>query len=98
MGEGRTTQQRARRTRHAIMFYNGSAENPARAVGQVAFAPDRTRVDVRLREPLISPQNDVDGSRDIAFSASLADNKGTLWLYDARDDRELRRATIRRVR
>lgn len=80
------------------MFHNGLDENTDRRSGSVAFAPDRTRVDVRLREPLISPPNDVDGSRDIAFSASLADNKGTLWLYDARDDRELRRATIRRVR
>jgi len=81
-----------------VMFYNGADKNTDWGIGWVAFSPDLGRVVARSDEPLISPPNDVDGPRDIAFSASLVDNEGTLWLYYSRNDRELRRATVRRAR
>ena len=81
-----------------VMFYNGADEGTDWGIGWVAFSPDLSRVVARSDTPLISPPTDVDGPKDIAFAASLVDNEGTLWLYYSRNDRELRRATIRRTR
>ncbi|MEG8044696.1 glycosidase [Sphingomonas sp. LR59] len=78
-----------------VMFYNGADENTDWGIGWVAFSPDLSRVVARSDKPLISAPTDVDGPKDIAFAASLVDNEGALWLYYSRNDRELRRATIR---
>ena len=81
-----------------VMFYNGADENTDWGIGWVALSPDLSRVVARSDTPLIAPPSDVTGRKDIAFAASLVDNEGTLWLYHSRNDRELRRATIRPVR
>lgn len=81
-----------------VMFYNGANADTDWGIGWVAFSPDLSRVIARSETPLIAAPTDVDGPRDIAFAASLVDNEGTLWLYYSRNDRELRRATIRRTR
>lgn len=79
-----------------VMFYNGADKDTDWGIGWVAFSPDLSRVVARSDKPLISAPTDVTGSRDIAFAASLVDIGGVLWLYYSRNDRELRRATIRR--
>ena len=81
-----------------VMFYNGADENTDWGIGWVALSPDLARVVARSDTALIAPPNDVNGPKDIAFAASLVDNEGTLWLYYSRNDRELRRATIRRTK
>ena len=78
-----------------VMFYNGADKDTDWGIGWVAFSPDLSRVVARSDKPLIAPPCDVAGQKDIAFAASLVDNEGTLWLYYSRNDRELRRATIR---
>ncbi|MDE0880690.1 MAG: glycosidase [Sphingomonas bacterium] len=78
-----------------VMFYNGADKQADWGIGWVAFSPDLSCVVARSEAPLISPPNDVHGPKDMAFAASLIDNEGTLWLYYSRNDRELRRATIK---
>jgi hypothetical protein len=46
---------------------------------------------------LIAPPPDPSGPRDISFAASVVDSDGTIWLYYSRNDRELKRATIRQT-
>lgn len=81
-----------------IMFYNGANAQAHWGIGWVAFTPDLSAVVARSEAPLIAPPDDVDGPRDIAFAASAVVREGRIWLYYSRNDRELRRATIRRVR
>lgn len=81
-----------------IMFYNGANRQADWGIGWVAFTPDLGRVVARGEAPLIAPPDDVDGPRDIAFAASAVVREGRIWLYYSRNDRELRRATIRRLR
>lgn len=81
-----------------IMFYNGANADADWGIGWVALAPDLSSAVARGEAPLIAPPADVDGPRDIAFAASAVEREGRIWLYYSRNDRELRRATVRRRR
>ena len=80
------------------MFYNGADRKADWGIGWVALTPDLARATERCEEALISPPDDGTGPRDISFAASVVERGGVVWLYHSRNDRELRRATIRRVR
>lgn len=81
-----------------VMFYNGADKGADWGIGWIALSPDLKREVDRCDGPLIAPPADVDGPRDISFAASVVDTKGTIWLYYSRNDRELKRATIRQTR
>ena len=81
-----------------VMFYNGADKDANWGIGWVALSSDLARVIDRCDRPLIAPPTDADGSRDIAFAASVVDSEGTIWLYYSQNDRELKRATIRQSR
>ncbi|MEO5866523.1 MAG: glycosidase [Sphingomonas sp.] len=80
-----------------VMFYNGADEAADWGIGWVALSPDLRSVIARCDGPLIAPPTDATGSRDIAFAASVVETEGTIWLYYSRNDRELKRATIRQT-
>ncbi len=80
-----------------VMFYNGANQDTDWGIGWVALSPDLGHVITRCDGPLISPPADATGPRDIAFAASLVETDGTIWLYYSRNDRELKRATIRQT-
>ncbi|WP_420605373.1 glycosidase [Novosphingopyxis sp.] len=80
-----------------VMFYNGANEDADWGIGWVALSPDLRTVMARCDGPLISPPTDATGPRDIAFAASVVETDGTIWLYYSRNDRELKRATIRQT-
>ena len=80
-----------------VMFYNGATEDAEWGIGWVAMSPDLRTVVARGDDPLIAPPPDPSGPRDISFAASVVDTEGTIWLYYSRNDRELKRATIRRT-
>ena len=81
-----------------VMFYNGADENTDWGIGWVAFSRDLSRVVARSDKALISPPKGSRDQKEIVFAASLVDREGTLWLYHSRNDRELRRATIKPTR
>ena len=80
-----------------VMFYNGANRNADWGIGWVVLSADLRSVVSRSSDPLISPPRDATGPRDIAFASSLVETEGTIWLYYSRNDRELKRATIRRT-
>ncbi|MDQ2802144.1 MAG: glycosidase [Pseudomonadota bacterium] len=80
-----------------VMFYNGADQGADWGIGWVALSPDLRSVIARCDGPLIAPPTDATGSRDIAFAASVVETEGTIWLYYSRNDRELKRATIRQT-
>ncbi len=80
-----------------VMFYNGADKDADWGIGWVALSPDLKHVTARCDRSLISPPTDTTGPRDIAFAASVVDREGTIWLYYSRNDRELKRATIRQT-
>ena len=80
-----------------VMFYNGATEDAEWGIGWVALSPDLRTVVARGDEPLIAPPPHPSGPRDISFAASVVDTEGTIWLYYSRNDRELKRATIRQT-
>ena len=79
-----------------VMFYNGADQGADWGIGWVALSPDLRTVVARSNEALIAPPGGH-GSRDIAFAASVVETEGTIWLYYSRNDRELKRATLRRT-
>ena len=79
-----------------VMFYNGADEGADWGIGWVALSPDLKRVVDRCDGSLIAPPAEADGSRDISFAASVIETDGIIWLYYSRNNRELKRATIRR--
>lgn len=80
-----------------VMFYNGADKSADWGIGWAALSPDLRRVTARCDGPLIAPPADADGPRDISFAASVVVTEGTIWLYYSRNDRELKRATIRQI-
>lgn len=78
-----------------VMFYNGADKGADWGIGWVVLTPDLRQVVDRCDGPLIAPPSGMTGARDIAFAASLVETEGTIWLYYSRNDRELKRATIR---
>lgn len=81
-----------------VMFYNGATEDAHWGIGWVALSADLKSVVARCEEPLIAAPADATGKRDISFAASVVETDGTVWLYYSRNDRKLKRATIRRCR
>jgi hypothetical protein len=81
-----------------VMFYNGSNRAVDWGIGWVVLSPDLGTVVERCDGPLIAPPPDPSGPRDISFAASVVDTEGTIWLYYSRNDRELKRATIRQTK
>lgn len=79
-----------------VMFYNGANRDADWGIGWIELSPDLSQVTARCDQPLVSPPGDSTGPRDISFAASVVDTEGTIWLYYSRNDRELKRATIRR--
>ena len=80
-----------------VMFYNGADKGADWGIGWVVLSPDLTQVKERCGDALIAPPDDVPGPRDICFASSVVEREGIIWLYYSRNDRELRRATIRRA-
>ncbi|MBA3895691.1 MAG: glycosidase [Sphingomonadaceae bacterium] len=80
-----------------VMFYNGAHTDADWGIGWVALSPDLRTVTGRSDDPLIAPPANVAGPRDISFAASVIDTDGTIWLYYSRNDRELKRATVRQI-
>ena len=80
-----------------VMFYNGADKRADWGIGWVALSADLCEVVARCDAALISPPDDSTGPRDISFAASCIDTEGTIWLYYSRNDRELKRATIKRT-
>jgi predicted GH43/DUF377 family glycosyl hydrolase len=80
-----------------VMFYNGATEKAHWGIGWVALSPDLRTAVARSDEPLIAAPPEPSGPRDISFAASVVDTEGTIWLYYSRNDRELKRATIRQL-
>ncbi len=80
-----------------VMFYNGADRGADWGIGWVALSPDLSHVEERCGDALIAPPSDATGARDISFAASVVERDGTIWLYYSCNDRELRRATIRRA-
>ncbi len=80
-----------------VMFYNGADRGAEWGIGWVALTSDLTRVIERCDQALIMPPAHASGSRDINFAASLVERDGAIWLYYSRNDREPRRATVRRA-
>lgn len=80
-----------------VMFYNGADRHADWGIGWVALSADMREVVDRCDGPLIAPPTEATGPRDIAFAASLVETEGTIWLYYSRNDRELKRATLRQT-
>ena len=80
-----------------VMFYNGANRKPDWGIGWVALSSDLRQMVDRCDGPLIAPPADATGPRDIAFAASLVETEGVIWLYYSRNDRELKRATLRQT-
>lgn len=80
-----------------VMFYNGADKDAHWGIGWIALSPDLGDVLDRCDGPLIAPPLDPSGPRDISFAASVVATEGTIWLYYSRNDRELKRATIRQT-
>lgn len=81
-----------------VMFYNGANQDADWGIGWVALSRDLRSVVARCDTPLISPPTGGTGPREITFAASIVETEGTIWLYYSRNDRELKRATIRQTR
>ena len=82
---------------HPVLFYNGADRGADWGIGWAVLTPDLSRAVERCGDALIAPPDDGDHGRDINFAASLVERGGTIWLYLSRNDRELWRATVRRV-
>ena len=80
-----------------VMFYNGAPPDAHWRIGWVAFDAEFTRVIARCDEPLIVPPPPEGDATDIAFAASAVEEDGTIYLYYSVSDKDLYRATIRRV-
>lgn len=80
-----------------VMFYNGADKDADWGIGWVALTKDLTAEVERCDGPVISPPNDPDGSRDIAFAASLVMKGDEIWLYYSKNDEELFRATLKQI-
>ena len=80
-----------------VMFYNGATRDARWRIGWISFDKNFTHVTGRGIEPAIIPPPPRERSAtDIAFAASTIVEDGMISLYYSVEDRELRRARIRR--
>ncbi|MDQ2687454.1 MAG: hypothetical protein M3Y28_06260 [Armatimonadota bacterium] len=80
-----------------VMFYNGATKDAHWRIGWIAFDPDFTQVVARCEDPFITPPPSDGDDTDIAFAASAVEEGGVIHLYYSVSDKDLFRATIRRV-
>ena len=81
-----------------LMFYNGSDRQPRWSIGWATFDRQTLELRERCEAPLIVPPCDGGDAGQIVFAASAINcDDGTLHLYYSSDDRQPRRATIRRL-
>ncbi len=80
-----------------VMFYNGATKDARWRIGWISFDPTFEQVTGRGIEPVVMPPPPRDRSAtDIAFAASTVVEDGLISLYYSVEDRELRRARVRR--
>lgn len=84
-------------TAKPVMFYNGATRDAHWRIGWAAFDRNLRKVVARSDEPLITPQDLIDGDTDIAFAASAIEHDGEIWLYYSIADKDLQRATLVRL-
>jgi len=79
-----------------VMFYNGATEDARWRIGWVAFDRDCTHVVDRCIEPLITPPPPCERTGvDIAFAASVIQQRGKIYLYYSVGDKLLFRASLK---
>ena len=82
----------------SVMFYNGSGRDADWRIGWIAFDDNFSHVIRRCTDPIIAPPaNREPGSTDIAFAASAVEEEGSIALYYSVADKDMHRATIRRL-
>jgi predicted GH43/DUF377 family glycosyl hydrolase len=80
-----------------VMFYNGATRDARWRIGWIAFNSDCTAVVDRCIQPLLTPPpKSLRTDTDIAFAASVIEEKGVIWLYYSLEDSRLARARLRR--
>lgn len=80
-----------------VMFYNGATRDARWRIGWIAFNADCTAVVDRCIQPLLTPPPmSLRTDTDIAFAASVIEEKGEIWLYYSLEDSRLARARLRR--
>lgn len=80
-----------------VMFYNGANRLAHWRIGWFSLDESCTRVVHRAEHPLIAPPVPAGDATDIAFAASCVEEAGMLHLYYSIADRDIVRATLRRV-
>ncbi|MBC5823533.1 MAG: hypothetical protein GIW99_07470 [Candidatus Eremiobacteraeota bacterium] len=81
-----------------IMFYNGATEQVEWRIGWIVFDERFTRVVARCEEPMIAPPpRGTPEDTDIAFAASSVEEGDDIYLYYSIADKDMFRATVRRV-
>lgn len=80
-----------------VMFYNGATQDAKWRIGWVMFDADYTHVTARSERPLIVPPPPTGDTTDIAFAASAVEQGENVYLYYSVADKEMLRATLRRV-
>ena len=80
-----------------VMFYNGADHDANWRIGWAEFSHDYGKIVARGEEPLLTPGSLAEGWTDIAFAASALAMGERIWIYYSVSDRELFRATVRRV-
>jgi predicted GH43/DUF377 family glycosyl hydrolase len=80
-----------------IMFYNGATRDARWRIGWAAFDRDCKTVVDRCIEPMIVPPPPSERTGiDIAFAASVIQDRGRIYLYYSLADKTLHRSLIRR--
>jgi len=83
---------------HPVMFYNGATRQVEWRIGWIVFDERFTRVVARCNEPMIvPPPQRAAADTDIAFAASSVEIEDAIYLYYSIADKDMFRATIRRV-
>lgn len=80
-----------------VMFYNGADRSRRWRIGWLSLDENCTRAVYRADHPLIAPPLPTGNASDIAFAASCVEEAGELRLYYSIADKDMVRATLRRV-
>lgn len=81
-----------------VMFYNGAGRNADWRIGWIAFDSGYRRVIARSVDPIVAPPaKRQPGATDIAFAASALEEDDSIRLYYSIADRDMYRATLRRL-
>ncbi len=80
-----------------VMFYNGATQDAHWRIGWASFDRAFTKVTGRCEGPLVQPDVLADGATDIAFAASAVVEADKVQLYYSLSDKDIHRATLRRL-